>query len=149
MLDGEQRIGCVEFSATGYVTPSWMIFSAYVFMDSEITESNNPSQVGNRFPQTPDHSFNIWTTYELPRSATVGCGARYVGERFSNTSNTSRIDGYYWTFDLMAEFPLHDRVNVRLNAFKLTDEYYYDRIGGGHVVPGPARSRTAGLNFRF
>ena len=148
VLEGTQRIRGVEFGATGHVTPSWMVFSGYAFLDNSIVELNNPSQIGNRFLQTPDHNFNLWTTYELPRSVTVGGGVRHVGERFNGVSNARRVDGY-WTLDLMAEFPVHDRLHVRLNAFNLTNEYYFDRVGGGHIIPRPARSLMAGLNFRF
>ena len=148
VLQGVQRVRGAEFGTTGHVTRSWMVFSAYAYMDSVIAESNTPGQVGNRFPQTPQHSFNLWTTYELPKSVTGGGGARFVGERFNNVSNVRKVDGY-WTVDLMAEFPLHERLRVRLNAFNLTDAYYFDRVGGGHVIPGPARSVMAGLNFRF
>ncbi len=148
VLDGVQRIRGVEVGATGHVTRSWMVFSGYAFMDSEIAESNDPAQVGNRFPQTPKHSFNLWSTYTFPADVTFGGGVRYVGERFNNVSNVRRVDGY-WTLDLTASFPLHDRVEARFNAFNLTNEYYFDRVGGGHVIPGPARSLMGSLNFRF
>ncbi len=148
ILDGLQTVQGVELGATGRVTPSWMVFAGYTFMDSVIAESNDESQVGNRFPQTPRQSMNLWTTLDLPGSVTVGGGARFVGERFNNVSNVRRVGGY-WTADLMAEFPLHERLRLRLNAFNLTNEYYFDRVGGGHVIPGPARSLMAGLDFRF
>ena len=148
VLDGVQRVRGAEFGATGQVTRSWMVFSGYTFMDSVVAESNNASQVGNRFPQTPRHSLNLWSTFDLPGSVTVGGGARFVGERFNNISNVRRADGF-WTADLMAELPLCHRVDLRLNVFNLMNEYYFDRVGGGHVIPGPARSVIAGLVFRF
>ncbi len=148
VLEGSQRVRGAEVSATGHVTPAWMVFAGYTFMDSEIVESNSETQIGNRFPQTPANSLNVWTTYQFPKFVTLGGGLRHIGERFSNTSNTRRVDPY-WTLDLMAEIRVHRSVSLRLNAFNLTDAYYFDRIGGGHVVPGPARSMMAGLNLRF
>ena len=148
VLEGSQRVRGVELSATGHVNPAWMVFAGYTFLNSEIVESNNDSQIGNRFPQTPANSLNLWTTYQFPKLVTLGGGLRHIGERFSNTSNTRRVDPY-WTLDVMAELRLHRSASIRINAFNLTDEYYFDRIGGGHVVPGPARSVMAGLNLRF
>lgn len=147
VLEGRQRIQGVEIGATGHITPRWMIFAGYAFLDGVILESNNASQVGNRFPRTPDHSMNLWSTYRIGK-VTLGGGLRHIGMRFSNTSNTRIVEGF-WTADAMAELPLHDKVFLRINAFNLTDKYYIDRIGGGHIVPGPSRTLLGGLNFRF
>ena len=78
----------------------------------------------------------------------MGGGLRFVGERFGNTSNLRRVDRY-WTADLMASYPIHRNVDLRLNVYNLTDTYYYDRLGGGHVVPGPGRAvvLSTGLGF--
>ena len=148
VLDGEQRNRGVELGATGRVTRDWMLLGGYTFMDSKITDSNNPAELGNRFPQTPKHSFNLWTTYTFPGRVTAGAGANYVGERFNNSANVRSVDGY-WRVDLMASFPLHERIDAQVNLFNLTNAYYFDRLGGGHVIPGPARSLMGGLNFRF
>ena len=40
-------------------------------------------------------------------------------------------------------------MDLRLNVNTLTDAYYFDRIAGGHVVPGAARTVLLGTNFRF
>lgn len=50
VLDGRQRVRGVEMGATGYITPKWMVFGGYSFLDSEIVESNNAAEVGNVFP---------------------------------------------------------------------------------------------------
>jgi catecholate siderophore receptor len=148
ILDGKQRVRGVELGVTGHVTPSWMVFGAYTFLDSKIVESNNPSELGNHFPQAPGHSYNLWTTYAFPWRVTLGAGVRYVGRRYSNTSNARFVDGYA-TGDLMASVPVTRYLNLRMNLINVTDEYYYERLGGGHVVPGPGRSLMVSTNFRF
>lgn len=49
----------------------------------------------------------------------------------------------------MASYPIHQNVDLRLNIYNLADAYYYDRLGGGHVVPGPGRAvvLSTGLGF--
>ncbi len=148
VLDGKQRVRGVELSATGHVTRDWMIFGGYSYLQSRIVESNDPDEIGNVFPQTPDHSFNLWTTYTFPWKVTLGGGAHYVGRRYSNTSNERYVDGYA-TVDAMLSFPLNDHLDVRLNAYNLTNEYYFERLGGGHLIPGAARSVMVSTNFRF
>ncbi|MEZ5395638.1 MAG: TonB-dependent receptor [Bryobacterales bacterium] len=148
VLDGRQRVRGVEVGATGHLTRSWMLFGGYTGMTSRIVESNNPDEIGRRFPQSPPHSFNLWSSYTFPKRVTLGGGVRYMGRRYNNVSNTRFVDGY-WTADLMASMPLADNIDLRLNLTNLTDEYYFARVGGGHVVPGPARQLIGTLNFRF
>jgi catecholate siderophore receptor len=147
VLEGEQRVNGLELAATGMLTRTWKVFAGYTFLSSEVISSNNPSEVGNELPLTPKNSFNIWTTYNI-RRVTLGLGAGFVDDRFNNTANVRLAEGY-WLVDAMAAFPLTDKLDLRLNVYNLTDEYYFDRIGGGHVVPGAGRSASLGTTIRF
>jgi catecholate siderophore receptor len=147
VLEGEQRVNGMELAATGMLTRTWRVFAGYTFLGSEVVKSNNPSEIGKELPLTPKNSFNIWTTYGI-RRLTVGLGAGLVDKRFNNISNVRSVNGY-WLIDAMAEFPVTDRLNLRLNVYNLTDEYYFDRVGGGHIVPGPGRSMSLGTTIRF
>jgi catecholate siderophore receptor len=153
VLEGRQRVSGAELSATGSFKHGWQIFSAYTFLDSETVESNaapvnGVSEVGKELVNTPRHSFNLWTTYEFPRRLTLGGGLRFVGRRYGNTTNTRFVDSY-WTADLMASYPLTEHVDLRFNVYNLTDTYYFDRLGGGHLIPGPGRSATLSAGFKF
>ncbi|HYH86087.1 MAG TPA: TonB-dependent siderophore receptor, partial [Pyrinomonadaceae bacterium] len=148
VLQGRQRVSGVELSATGNLTRAWQITSAYTFLDSEAIESNTLAEIGKELINTPRNSFNLWTTYELPRRLSVGGGVRFVGQRFGNSINTRVVDSY-WTADAMALYPVSKHVDLRFNIYNLTDEYFFDRIGGGHIVPGPGRSATFGMGFKF
>jgi catecholate siderophore receptor len=33
--------------------------------------------------------------------------------------------------------------------YNLNDAYYFDRLGGGHLIPGAGRSAMVSTNFRF
>jgi catecholate siderophore receptor len=150
-LDGEQIVQGVEFGASGSITPEWMVFAGYAYMESEIEESNNASEVGAEFGNTPKHSFNLWTTYQLPWHVEIGGGANYVGERYNNQSgnvNVRRAPGY-WLFDAMLAYEVNQNLTLRLNAYNLADERYIDRVGGGHFVPGAGRSAMLTAEFRF
>ena len=43
-----------EFGATGRLTDDWSIIASYAYLDSEVLESNTPSEVGNRLGNVPD-----------------------------------------------------------------------------------------------
>jgi catecholate siderophore receptor len=148
VLEGEQRVTGVELGMSGDVTRDWRVFAAYTYMDSDVVESNSPDEIGNELPQTPPHSLSLWTTLRLPGDLSVGGAARFVGRRYNNVSNARSADAY-WSFDAMASVPITERLELKLNVYNLTDGYYFDRVGGGHVVPAPGRSAHLAADFRF
>ena len=147
VLDGEQRVDGIEFSATGNITRRWMVLAAYTLLDSKVLTSNTPAEIGKRLINTPRNSINLWTTYRVWK-VEVGGGARFTDRRFGNNTNT-RFVNKYWLVDMMASYPLSEHIDLRLNLYNLTDKYYFDRLGGGHLVPGPGRSALASTSFRF
>jgi catecholate siderophore receptor len=148
VLEGKQRVDGAELSIEGNVTKAWNVLAGYTFLDTATVESNNPAEIGKALVNTPRNSFNVWSTYTLRNRFHLGGGARFVDRRFGNTINTRSVDSY-WTFDAMASYPISEHIDLKLNLYNLTDKFYFDRIGGGHIVPGPGRSAVLGTSFRF
>ena len=146
VLEGEQRVDGIEFGATGRLTENWSIVASYTYLDTEVRESRNLTEIGNRLGNVPDHSGSLWTTYELPFGLEFGGGVRYVGTRYTNVANTRRIDDY-WVADATIAYELRPGTSLRLNVFNLFDERFIDQVGGGHFVPGPSRSAIATVAF--
>lgn len=148
VLQGRQRVQGIEVGASGGITRALRVFGAYTLLDSEVTESNTATEVGKRIQNAPRNSFNIWATYLLPHRITLGGGPRFVGRRFGNNINTRQVDSY-WLLDAMASFPVSKHLDLRLNLYNLTNDYYFDRLGGGHLIPGAGRSIMGSMGFRF
>jgi catecholate siderophore receptor len=148
VLEGKQRVEGAEISLEGNITSAWQVLAGYTLLDSTTVESNVPAEIGKELVNTPRNSFNVWSTYRLPSGFHFGGGARFVDRRFGNTINTRFVDAY-WTFDLMASYPISKHVDLKLNLYNLTDKFYFDRIGGGHIVPGPGRAAMLSTSFRF
>jgi len=147
VLQGTQRVQGVEMGATGALTRRWKLYGAYTFMANEIVKSNTAAEVGKRIQNAPANSASIWTTCQFWK-LTLGIGPRVVGERFGNNTNTRKVDSY-WTVESLVSYQLNRHIDLRLNLFNLNDAHYFDRLGGGHVVPGPARSVTVSTGIRF
>jgi len=148
VLEGKQRVSGAELSLEGNLTRAWRVLAGYTFLDSVTVDSNNTTEIGKELVNTPPNSFNVWTTYSLPSGLHFGGGARFVDRRYGNTINTRVVDAY-WTFDVMASYPLSKHIDLKLNLYNLADKLYFDRIGGGHIVPGPGRSAMVSTSFRF
>jgi len=148
VLEGKQRVDGFELSITGKLTRAWSVIGSYTYLDSEIRESNTPSEIGHRLGNVPDHSGSLWTVYELPFGLEIGGGVRYVGTRYTNVTNNREI-GDYWVADATVAYDFAGGTSLRLNVFNLFDERYIDQVGGGHFVPGPGRSAVATLAYAF
>jgi catecholate siderophore receptor len=147
VLAGDQRVDGLEISATGQITEAWYVLAGYTLLDSEIVRSNTPAEVGNDMPQTPAHSFSLWTTYRIDR-ALGGLGAQFVSDRFTNAANT-RVAPAYWTFDAMASYDLTKNLIARVNLYNIADKRYVDAVSGGHFIPGMGRAVMMSLDFRY
>lgn len=158
VLDGEQRVQGFEITAAGNITERWRVFGGYTYLDSEILATNALTidpltgalvpQVGNHLPQTPDHSFNLWTTYALPWQIEIGAGVNYVGKRYSSADNLRSAPGY-WLFDALISKQFTKHIKAQVNIYNIADERYIDRVGGGHFIPGAGRTvaLTVGVAF--
>ena len=146
VLDGKQRVDGFELGATGRITDRWQVIASYTYLDSEVLDSNTPSEIGNRLQNVPDHSASFWTLYALPQGVEIGGGFRYVGTRYTNVANTRKIDDY-WVADATLGYEITPKTTLRLNVFNIFDERYIDQVGGGHFVPGAGRSAVATLAF--
>ncbi|PYJ08109.1 MAG: hypothetical protein DMF06_13645 [Verrucomicrobia bacterium] len=158
VLDGEQRVQGFEIGVAGNITEHWRIFGGYTWLDSEILKTNALTidpltgnlvpQVGNQLPQTPEHSFSLWSAYVLPWGIEIGAGASYVGARFSSADNLREAPGY-WLFDALVSKQFTKHIKAQINVYNIADETYIDRVSGGHFVPGAGRTvaLTVGVAF--
>ena len=148
VLEGKQLVEGAELSIEGSITPAWRVLAGYTFLDSTTVDSSNVAEIGKEMVNTPPNSFNLWSTYTMRNGLHFGGGARFVDRRFGNTINTRSVDAY-WTFDVMASYPISKHMDLKLNLYNLADKLYFDRIGGGHIVPGPGRAAMLSTSFRF
>jgi len=147
VLAGRQVSQGVELSASGAITRSLRVLGSYTLIDARIRSSNTAAEVGKKFQNTPRNAASVWITYTA-RKFTLGVGPRFMGKRYGNNTNTRYVDGY-GTVDVMGSYAVHRHLDLRLNVSNLNDAYYFERLGGGHLIPGPSRYVMVTTNFRF
>ncbi|MFQ4146617.1 TonB-dependent siderophore receptor [Chlorogloeopsis sp. ULAP02] len=133
---GEQNSRGIELDIGGEILPGWNIIAGYAYTDAKVTKDNT-FPVGNRLFGTPEHSFNLWTTYRIQtgdlRGLGVGLGFYYVGEVKADLANTFEIPS--WLRTDAAIFYERDQFRAALNFRNLFDvEYYASRSGSGSTV---------------
>ncbi|MEH6952146.1 TonB-dependent siderophore receptor [Nitrobacter sp. NHB1] len=152
ILAGEQRVQGFETGLAGKLTDLWQIFAGYTYQDSKIVSVPATASledrytVGKQLPNTPQHAFSLWTTYDFTPQLTVGAGATYQSMAYARTDNTIYVPEY-WKFDVMASYKVTKESTLQLNIYNLTDEHYYAQYYGGHAVP--ASGRSAILTYRY
>ena len=70
---GEQRSRGLELDIAGEILPSWNVIGFYAYTNGEVTRDNR-IPVGNRLPSAPQHSFGLWTTYQIQTGNFKGLG---------------------------------------------------------------------------
>ncbi len=150
ILVGEQRVDGFEVGLAGSLTDAWKIFAGYTFLHSEIVDGGPAgTNKGKEFPNTPPHSFSLWTTYQPTEALTVGGGALYTARRYADGANLKMVPSY-WRFDAMASYRVTEAINVQLNVQNLFNETYYDKLHPAHfatIAPGRTALLTTSVTF--
>lgn len=147
---GDQVVQGVELGIAGQVTKNWSIFAGYAYMQSEVNSSGVVAELGQTLGNTPEHSANLWTTYNmLNEKLQIGGGMQFVGERTNNNGGSTRIAPAYFTFDAMVAYKFTEKFSLRLNIYNLADERYIGSVGGGHFIPGNGRQAALTASFKF
>ena len=159
-LDGKSRVRGLTLGAAGQIREGWTVIANYTFLDSEILQNAADGAVdlqkGDPIPNTPEHSFNFWTTWMLTDTVMVGYGATYSGEyAFQRPTASTRLfhAPSYWVHNASVTWNATESLSLQLNVKNLFDEDYYTRIrssnGFGWATPGDVRSAQLTLNYRF
>ena len=129
VIDEQQSQG-IEFDLIGEIQPGWNVLASYAYIDSEITEDDNADFVGSRFPNIPEHSAGLWTTYEIQQGNLKGLGAgiglNYVGARQGGLPNSFEVDDYFLTNT--AFFYNRQNWQLRLNFNNLFDVDFVETV---------------------
>lgn len=158
---GKKSVEGIELGISGNITPNWMVFGGYTWLDGRLDDNGytntaatgqpavyQPSPYnGNVFPTTPKNSASLWTSYTVLPGLTVGGGVNYVSKVYANVNNTKYAPGYT-RFDAMASYEVNKNVTLQLNVQNLTDKLYFDKVSSPHYA-GVAAGRTAVVTASF
>jgi iron complex outermembrane receptor protein len=148
---GEQNSQGIELNIAGEILPGWNIYAGYAYIDARITEDNTFTP-GNRLPDTADHSFNLWTSYEIQQGELQGLGAGFglffVGDRAGDLQNSYDVPSYVRTD--AAIFYNRDKFRVALNFKNLFDVNYFESaLNSNRVYYGQPFTLQGTVSWQF
>ncbi len=118
--------------------------------------SGDTGNQGNRVFLAPEHSGNLWSTYEfqneLLRGLKLGAGIIGVGKREGNAANVYQLPGYV-IGNLMASYQIKigvTRVTAQLNVINVSDERYFVGTNSGNFITvGAPRTFMGSLRVEY
>jgi iron complex outermembrane receptor protein len=133
---GEQRSRGIELDVSGEPAPGWKIIAAYAYTNADITADSDPTNIGKKLYNVPEHAASLWTTYEIQagnlKGLGFGAGLNFKGDRQGDVANTYRL-GSYVTADA-AVFYKRDDWRFGLNFKNIGDLKYVETSGGDRTA---------------
>lgn len=118
----DSEISGFELQLKGEVTDRWFISAGYSYLDGE--QVNRQGNTGLRPRELPEHTFSVWSAYEVTERFGVGVGLTYQDESFINNSNTAVLPSYT-RVDAAAYYDVSETLSIQLNIENLTDTLYF------------------------
>ena len=143
-----QRSQGVELEVTGRILPNWQINAGYSFIDANLKENGEKYRKEN----TPKHSFNFWTRYDVTRGALqnfgIGIGGNYVGEKIAWIDRSLTVPSYM-VVDAAVYYKLK-KVQLAVNVGNVFDKtYWLGAFDYTRLFPGTPRNIMFNIKYSF
>jgi iron complex outermembrane receptor protein len=103
----------------------------------------SPQLVGNYLTDTGKESGNLFLRYVPSDSWYMEAGVTHVGNKWTNSANTARLEGYQ-RFDAAVGYSLNN-INITLAVSNVGDEEYWRSSS----MPGSPRNVLLRANYQF
>lgn len=117
---------------------------------AELVAGTPVSRAGNRPPDVPTRTANLWLRWDFQPDWSAGAGLRHVGARYADNANTLRMPSYT-TVDASLRWKASPQTSLSLRGSNLFDKRYY---ATAYYTPtqwlvGPDRRVELVLDHRF
>ncbi len=136
---GKVRSYGLELDVSGQLSERWSLIGSYAWLDAEVTE--DPEYQGNRLQNVARNTASLSAVYQVGSlfggdNLRLGAGARHVGERAGDASNSFDLPAYtvadaFASYD--TRFGGHD-VGFQFNVKNLFDRRYYSSSANRNYV---------------
>ena len=143
-----QRSQGVELEVTGRILPNWQINAGYSFIDANLKENGEKYRKEN----TPKHSFNFWTRYDVTQGTLqnfgIGIGGNYVGEKIAWIDRSLTVPSYM-VVDAAVYYKLK-KVQLAVNVGNVFNKtYWLGAFDYTRLFPGTPRNIMFNIKYSF
>ena len=170
------KIQGLDIEVAGKITDEWSIIGGAVFMNTRVTKSPIPTNVGLPLANIAHTSFSLLSKYQVLPWLELGGQAVYNSKRYGGNIlaangapsfnglgqwvptaanpflNVPNILPAYWRFDSFAEFKMADGIKGKFAVYNIFNRTYYDGFYRSTVpfvqmAPGRVIQFTATATF--
>lgn len=98
---------------------------------------------GNELMYTPDISASLGANYKITKEFSSNLSLRYIGEQFTNSTNTTKVDAYSLV-DLGASYDINKNLQIYAGIDNIFDKEIEEELG-----TNVGRYFYTGLKFTF
>ena len=131
----------VEAQIQGYLTDKWQLSAGYSYLDGDQVEDDGSKLF--RLRELPEHTFNLWSSYQLTDRLGLAAGLIYQDESFADNGNTTILPDFV-RVDAAAFYDVHENLRLQVNIENLFDEEYFPNAHTANNI-----TVGAPLNARF
>jgi catecholate siderophore receptor len=145
----------IDIEAAGKITDRWSLTSGLVLMQSKITQSVLPTDVGDKLANVAHQSFTTLTKYKVTDNLEVGGQAIYRSKIYGGTllaANQGTVLPSYWRFDAFVEYKIDKNWTTKFAVNNIFDKTYYDAFyqsASPFVLIAPGRAFYWKLEAKF
>lgn len=142
-----------EAEISGTLAPGWQVYGGYAYTVTEYLEAAAADKGGSMLPMLPQHSVNLWTTYNFQNEAlrrfTVGGGIKAVTDFYRKMGTVQYNGDGYIVANAMVSYKVNDNISLSLNVNNLFDTVYFQNVGPNQNFYGEPRSVMLRLDGKF
>ena len=166
----------VDLEVAGKITDKWSVIGGLVLMNSKVTQSYAPTNVGLQLANIAHQSFSLLSKYEIGDLLEVGGQAIYASKIYGGNNlvanggtafnafglpapttanpfiNVPTVLPSHWRFDAFAEMKVGPNFTMKLSVVNIFNRTYYDAFyqsAAPFVLIAPARTVLLEARARF
>jgi len=119
----------IDLEVAGKITDRWSVFGGLVLMESEVTKSVVPTNVGDKLANVAHQSFTTLTKYQLTDNLEIGGQAIYASKIYGGTllaANQGTVLPEHWRFDAFVEYKIDKNWSTKVAVNNIFNKTYYD-----------------------
>jgi len=157
----ESEIRGFEAQIFGNITDAWSVSAGYSYLDGDqVATSDVVDDAGNIviaqgeengliLRELPEHTFNVWSNYQVTPRFGIGAGLTFQDESFADNGNNVTLPDFV-RIDAAAYYDLSDKIRLQVNIENLTDtDYFPNAHTANNITVGAPLNAKFTISGRF